>query len=252
VERGDRPPVATFYVDAPLAGGGHAVLGEATAHHARVRRMDPGDDVALTDGRGTLASGMVESIARTTLVVAIGETRVIERPMAIHLLVPIGDRDRMLWLAEKATELGITSWRAVAFHRSLSVSPRGSGEAFAAKVRARMISALEQSGGAWLPEVRGDVELADAASLDDAQEGDAAGDRLLLDREGTPILSRLPEGVARVIFGPEGGVAPDEREVLIGHGWRSVTLGPATLRFETAGVGAVAVLRAARLSREEN
>src|SRR5205085_10727821 len=90
------------------------------------------------------------------------DLEVMAPPAEVHLLVPIADRDRMLWLAEKSAELGLSSWRPIRYHRSGSVSPRGEGDAFAAKVHARMLAALEQSCGAWLPFVGAETSLEDA------------------------------------------------------------------------------------------
>jgi 16S rRNA (uracil1498-N3)-methyltransferase len=123
------------------------------------------------------------------------------------------------------------------------VSPRGEGESFRAKVRARMAAALVQSGGAWLPEVAAERELADAIA--DA----AAGERLLLDRDGVPLLGQAVHGATAPIWvalGPEGGVEAEERERLLAAGFQPVRLGASVLRFETAGVCAMALLQAAR------
>jgi 16S rRNA (uracil1498-N3)-methyltransferase len=163
---------------------------------------------------------------------------VVPPPPAIDLFVPVADRDRMLWLAEKATELAIASWHPVRFHRSRSVSPRGEGPSFADKVRGRMIAALEQSAGAWLPAIHPEIGLESLPALV------AAGQRLLLDVEGVPLLQQRERGAASLIVGPEGGLEPDERSRLIHDGWIPVSLAPTTLRFETAGIAATAVLRA--------
>jgi hypothetical protein len=98
-------------------------------------------------------------IRRTSIDVATDAVRTVKRPTPIHFRAPVADRERMLWLAEKATELGVATWQAVRFRRSASVSPRGEGAAFHEKVRARMVSALEQSGGAWLPELMADTTV---------------------------------------------------------------------------------------------
>nr|MBA3891458.1 RsmE family RNA methyltransferase [Gemmatimonadaceae bacterium] len=163
MERRDRPPVTRFVVENRLVAGSSIELPDAAAHHARVKRMSAGDVVSLTDGCGHEASGVIERIAKREVAVAVGGIEVVPPATPLELFVPVGDRDRMLWLAEKATELGVTAWRPVMCARSRSVSPRGEGEAFGAKVRARMIGALEQSGGAWLPEVHPVVEVGDAA-----------------------------------------------------------------------------------------
>jgi 16S rRNA (uracil1498-N3)-methyltransferase len=241
VDRDDRPPVATFFTNAAFAARATVSLSEAAAHHARVKRLTVGDRVRLTDGNGRVALGAITSL-REDCDVAIESVNDVPRQAPIHLKVPIGDRDRMLLLAEKATELGVDTWQAVRFRRSMSVNPRGEGASFAEKIRARMVSALEQSGGAWLPR-----QLPDVAP----QDVTGTGACVLLDIEGEPLLRGLadvPE--CSLLFGPEGGLEVEERNALLGAGWRPACLAATTLRFETAGIAAVAVVRAAQMLRE--
>jgi 16S rRNA (uracil1498-N3)-methyltransferase len=242
VERDDRAPVATFFANAPIAEGA-VTLAESAAHHARVKRLEVGDIVRLTDGRGGMAMGTIRAFRRDALDVAVDRVENVDRPLPIHLRVPIGDRDRMLWLAEKATELGIATWQAVHFRRSSSVSPRGEGPGFAEKVRARMIGALEQSGGTWLPTVGPDVSI-DSLTF---HEGEIP---IVLDAAGEPLMAAdlMADGMEPVVlFGPEGGIERDELDRLRSAGWRRASLGLTTLRFETAGIAAVAILRALQL-----
>jgi 16S rRNA (uracil1498-N3)-methyltransferase len=243
VERHDRAPLGTFFAEGPLAAGATVELPESVAHHVRVKRLAAGDPIRLTNGAGTTASGMLERITKASVVASVASTAHVDPPRAIHLRVPIADRDRMLWLAEKATELGVASWQAVRWQRSLSVSPRGEGDAFRVKVRARMIAALEQSGGAWLPRILGD---ADARSIDVPRETLP----LLLDASGGSIIGPGALADTVVAIGPEGGLTSDEVMALRAEGWRPTRLAATTLRFETAGIAAVACLRAASLSKE--
>jgi 16S rRNA (uracil1498-N3)-methyltransferase len=151
----------------------------------------------------------------------------------------------MLWLAEKACELAVTSWRPVLWRRSRSVSPRGEGPGFQAKVRARMISALAQSEGAWLPQLFPD------ATLDRALAAAPIGDRVTLDPDAPSFRLRAEGDQTEpvvIALGPEGGLEQDEIEALDASGFRRVGLGPSILRFETAGIGAVALARTARNS----
>ena len=147
MERTDRAPVATFFATHPLIAGGTVTLSEEAARHMRVARVAVGECIALRDGAGKAAIGTVVKVSRASALIEVSDTSELSRPAAIHLLAPVADRDRMLWLAEKATELGLTSWRPVVWRRSKSVSPRGEGPMFQAKVHARMTSALIQSGG---------------------------------------------------------------------------------------------------------
>ena len=147
MERDRRAVAASFFIQAELASGATVTLPDAAAHHARVKRMNVGDHVRLSDGNGAAAFGVIASLDKKAVEIDVSDVERVVAPSPIHLRVPMGDRDRMLWLAEKATELGAATWQAVRFRRSASVSPRGEGEAFAEKVRLRMINALEQSGG---------------------------------------------------------------------------------------------------------
>jgi 16S rRNA (uracil1498-N3)-methyltransferase len=247
VEHDDRAPVATFFSEDPLESGAFVKLGDGPAHHARVKRIATGDPVWLTSGSGKLAEGRLANLDRDSLEVIVDHVRSVVRPTPVHLCVPIGDRDRMLWLAEKATELGITSWQAVRFRRSTSVVPRGEGKPFFAKVRARMIAALEQCRGAWLPEIREEVGVDDLGPADGQL-------RILLDVHGPPLLSVVPLGARRevtVLFGPEGGMEASELGLLTATGWRLARLTSTVLRFETAGIAGVAVLCAASLDGKE-
>lgn len=240
MERDAGAPVATFFTPAPVASGETTTLGENAAHHARVKRLDVGDVVRLTDGAGRIGRGPISGVRRGALDIAVAHVDDIARPSPIHVRVPVGDRDRMLWLAEKATELGVTSWQSVRFRRSASVSPRGEGPAFAEKLRARMTSALEQSGGAWLPAILPEIGVAEL-SLGARELG------IVLDIGGESLAEvlRLAKTVEPVIlFGPEGGIEQPEIESLTANAWRRARLGATTLRFETAGIAAVAVCRA--------
>jgi 16S rRNA (uracil1498-N3)-methyltransferase len=247
VERTDSAPVATFFATDTFTVGSTVTLSEEAAHHIRVARVRIGESVALRDGAGKSALGTLVKISRSSALVDIVETRDLTRPAPIHLLAPVADRERMLWLAEKVTELGLTSWRPVVWRRSKSVSPRGEGPTFQTKVRARMSSALIQSGGGWLPDVfpESTIERAVAAA--------PLGTRLLLAKDGEPIVGVPMRSPITIALGPEGGVEQSERDAFLGAAFLPVKLGDSTLRFETAGVAAVAIAAASlALSRQSN
>jgi 16S rRNA (uracil1498-N3)-methyltransferase len=155
------------------------------------------------------------------------------------MLVPVADKDRMLWLAEKCAELGASSWRPVLWRRSRNVTPRGEGMTFQSKVRARMIAALEQSGSTWLP------TLFPEATLDRAIAAAPRGARVVLDAAGDAMLTTEMMSPLSIAVGPEGGIEADERALLVKAGWLPVAVGGSTLRFETAGIAGLAIARAA-------
>jgi len=104
-----------------------------------------------------------------------------------------------------------------------------------------------QSGGGWLP------DLFPEATVERAVAAAPLGTRMLLDRDGEPIAALPFRGPVTIALGPEGGMEPAERDVLIGAAFLPVRLAPNTLRFETAGVAAVAIAASfASSSRKPN
>lgn len=231
VERSDRAPVTTFFTDGVRIGS--LDLHEQVAQHARVKRMGEGDEVSVTDGMGRIGTGRVAALSKSSLRVYVDHVRELDPPPAIHLCVPVADKDRMLWVAEKATELQVASWKPVMYERSKSVNSRGEGESFDRKVLARMMSALEQSGGAWLPSIHpvGPVEEIVGAK------------GTVLERDGVRIGPWAMVAPMTIAIGPEGGFTDSEIDLLRGAGWGVASLGDVTLRFETAAIGAVAIAR---------
>ncbi|HEX6053363.1 MAG TPA: RsmE family RNA methyltransferase [Gemmatimonadaceae bacterium] len=239
MERDDLASLAgVFFDERPLVAGDTVHLSEEAAHHMRVRRLEVGARVYLADGAGHHAVGTVTHLAKREASVLVSDVARVARAPDVHLMVPVADRDRMMWLAEKATELGVTSWRPVSWRRSRSVSPRGEGASFAARVAARMQSALLQSRASWLPAI-GDDALPDAAIA----ALPAGGSRLVLDPGGAPVLQCRLVAPVTIAVGPEGGLEPDELSTLTAASFHPVSLGANVLRFETAAVAALAIVR---------
>jgi 16S rRNA (uracil1498-N3)-methyltransferase len=239
VERTDRQAVATFFCADELIAGDHISLGDEAAQHARVLRIGPGSVVELRNGTGGAACGRIARMSKRSVMIDVEEVWSLPAPSVVHLLVPVADRDRMLMLAEKATELGAASWRPVLWRRSKSVAGRGEGPTFVARIRARMVSALTQSGGGWLPEIH------PSASVSRAIAAAPPGTRLLLDAVATQTMLGVEVVFPVVIaLGPEGGLADDERQAMIDAGFTPVRLASNVLRFETAGVAALGIARA--------
>ncbi|HEY7878287.1 MAG TPA: RsmE family RNA methyltransferase [Gemmatimonadaceae bacterium] len=228
-----------------MAAGRALTLGEGEVQHARVRRVGVGERVRLVDGAGGVALGTIVRLNKSQATIDVESVERVDPPPVLHLVVPVADRERMLLLAEKATELAIFSWRPVIWKRSRSVSPRGEGVAFQSKARSRMITALTQSGGAWLPVLYPD------ATPERAVASAPAGARWLLDAEGEPVSSIQISAPLTIAVGPEGGLEPEERATFVTAGFIPVRVAPLTLRFETAAIAGLAVARAALLTTME-
>ncbi len=238
MERRDRPGVITLFAHAPFADGDTIHLQGGPVQHARARRVTRGTGAHLLDGRGRVGRGEVAALGKDEVVVNVLSVETVARPTPLAVIVPVADRDRMLMAAEKCVELQATEWRPAYYTRSRSVSSRGEGPKFLEKVRARMESALEQSGGAWMPDIHPEVEAADAFGAISAD-----WTRLILDSRGTSIKDRIVNGAMAIAIGPEGGFEEDEMAAAQALGWLPASLGHTTLRFETAVIAAAAVVR---------
>lgn len=237
--RSDSAPLANFFAQEPYVVGGNVTLNEDAVRHLKVLRLGSGARLSLRDGEGHVATGALVKLSKSYAVVEVETAGEVPRGPEIHLMAPIADRERMLWLAEKAAEMQVRSWRPVMWRRSKSVSPRGEGSTFQGKVRLRMISALLQCGGAWLP------EMFPEANIERAVAAAAGGTKLLLDPDGVPILSAEIKEPVSIALGPEGGFEDTERERFVQGGFTPVTLGGSLLRVETAGTAGMAIVKAA-------
>jgi len=248
VEREDRAPVGTFHAPGAWQRAERVELDASAAHHAVVKRLAVGDIIRLSNGDGRRAIGEIAELSKRRLVVSLVDDAIEEAPAPprVEIWAPVGDRERMLMLAEKAVELGASVWRPIVYNRSRSVTPRGEGDGFREKVKLRQISALEQCAGAWLPEMHAEATL--EAAL--AEAGAAGRGNLLLDVQGESLSNVVQslELPVRIAMGPEGGLEESERAQFIRAGWRPVSLGANVLRFETAGIAALAIVRS-QLSR---
>ena len=235
--------VTRVFVDEPLAAGREMRLGTAAAAHvSRVLRLRIGDELVLFDGRsGEYPAAIIESHG-TTLRVRIGEHRSVEResPLRITLVQGISRSERMDWVVQKATELGVAAIVPVITERSVVKLDAKQAQKKGEHWRAILVSACEQSGRNRVPDLATPVTL--ERWLGDAPHN---GTRLLLDATANSGLRSIEQSLAvTLLIGPEGGLAPPERQLAVNHGFQSVRLGPRILRTETAAIAAISALQA--------
>jgi 16S rRNA (uracil1498-N3)-methyltransferase len=230
---------ATLYARGPFQAGGVVILEEEEAHHLKVRRVAEGDSVRLVDGRGGIATARV-SWEKQVAAARVVATAQVPAPPPTELVVGAGDRDRFLWLVEKATELGATRVIPLMTERSQQVATRFLA-AHVEKATRRAREAVKQSGAPWLPAIMPPQPLAEALRSSPPRVR-----RFLADPEGG-ALPPIGEGDAvQWAIGPEGGFSEPESAALLAAGFKAVSLGRLVLRFETAAMAALAVTATAR------
>ncbi|MDE2294863.1 MAG: 16S rRNA (uracil(1498)-N(3))-methyltransferase [Gammaproteobacteria bacterium] len=236
-----------LYVAAPLASGGRLELpADAATHVARVLRAREGDPVVLFNGDGHEFESRIESVHGLRVAVAIGAARAVTResPVALTLLQCLPRGDRMDWIVQKATELGIARIVPLVSRRSVVKISAAQTESKTAHWRAIAVAACEQSGRNRVPTID------TPRGLDEHLGGiGSAGTRLVFDpdvapdpEEAAPTAAAAPVALDFAI-GPEGGFEPQELDGLRIAGFRGVRLGPRILRTETAAIAALVWLQ---------
>ena len=237
----------TFFLgDNPLLGDTATVTGELYRHMARVLRLKAGSAVTLTDAAGARLSGFIEEVGAKSLTVRIGARESVpeeEQTPRITLYQGLPKGEKLDLILQKCTELGVAE--LVTFDAVRSIV-KLSGERSAGRLQRceRIVQeAARQSGRRAAP----GVSL--GGSLDAVlREARQTVKLLLWEGERTTGLRetfeayRSPESVA-IVVGPEGGLAPEEVEQALAHGFTPVSLGRRILRTETAGLAMLSILQ---------
>lgn len=218
------------------------LTGTAGHYLTRVLRLSEGDPVTLFNGDGHDYSAVITGVMPQLVQVRIMNSSLPgnESPLKITLVQAISRGERMDYALQKATELGVYRIQPLISQR-VGVRLDASRQAKRLKHwQGVVISACEQSGRAFVPEVRTPLSITDWLSESDKSQ------RLVLDPFANSKLPDLSvEGDAlHLLVGPEGGFTDDEIKEIRANDVVAVSLGPRVLRTETAGLAAIAVLQA--------
>jgi 16S rRNA (uracil1498-N3)-methyltransferase len=237
---------ARFYAGLPLHSGDSVALPERAARHVQVLRLQPGDSITLFNSQGGEFGATIERMGRSDVQVRINGHDPVEREAsrAVHLAVGMPANERMDWLVEKATELGVASITPLMAERSVL---RLKGERADKKVshwQGIAIAACEQSGRNRVPVIH---EVRTLGEWLDTPGAAAAGPRLLLSlavgtRPWAQALTGTGGASVTLLSGPEGGLSSAEERAALARGFVAVSLGPRILRAETAPLACLALL----------
>ena len=233
-----------FLVDALPSADGFVLDGPEGRHAASARRLRPGEELVVSDGRGGLATCRVEHAERDTVRLTVLRRDHEAAPELTVLLAQAlvkGDRGELA--VELATEAGVDAvlpWRAERCIARWEDGPRG------AKAHARWQStareAAKQARRAWCPEVT--APMTTAALVE--RIGTVAAALVLHESARLPLPDvALPaRGELLLVVGPEGGISDAELAAFAEAGATPVKLGPTVLRASTAGAVALGAIGA--------
>jgi len=229
-----------FHVAEPLQAGLELSLPAGAARHVQVLRLQPGDELTLFNGEGGEWQARVTAMGRSEVRVQPQAHVAVERELALRVTLAVGmpANERMDWLVEKATELGVAAIQPLMTERSVL---RLQGERADKKVahwQGVAAAASEQCGRTRVPVV------APVRSLGDWLRGlpAAAGPRYVLSLRTPQALAASGAPEACFLSGPEGGLSEAEEAAALAAGFVPASLGPRVLRADTAPLAALAHL----------
>jgi 16S rRNA (uracil1498-N3)-methyltransferase len=209
-------------------------LADSEANHVqRVLRLHVGDEIELFDGEGIEAPATITAASKRGVEVSIGPRRDVPEPARrLTLLCPAPKGDRIDWLVEKATELGVACWQPIITDRSV-VTPR---ESRLDRLRSLVIAACKQSRRSRLMKIGELRSLSDAVRMSStplwlADPGGDAWPESRLDSPPTEL---------RIAIGPEGGFTSEEIAAALSAGALCKRFSTPILRMETAAIAAAA------------
>lgn len=235
--------IPRLYLPGELDSGMTLSIGEQAAHHiVRVLRLRPGAPLRVFNGLGCEHEATLRDARRSDTTVEIGRkiATVSEPRHAITLAQGVPRGERMDFILQKSVELGACCIQPLWMQRSLTRLKDKRLEKRIRHWRGVIISACEQCARATLPELHPPAGY--EAWLG---SGVSAELRILLHPDGEYTLPELPPPSNSILLlgGPEGGISSREVALAKNAGFKTVRLGPRTLRTETAGMAAMASLQ---------
>lgn len=234
--------VPRVYIEGALPENGDVTLADAQSHYlSKVLRMEAGRPLQVFNGDGAEYSATLTSADKRAAVIHIASKEEVNRESNLlsHLAIGISRGERMDWVLQKATELGVTHITPL-FTERTEVKLKGERlEKKMAHWRQIAISACEQCQRNVLPVVH------EACSLTEFLRCDRDGLKLVLHHRSQQALKEMPEPQAvTLLIGPEGGLTDDEIQLALKHHYyQPLTLGPRVLRTETAPIAALTAVQ---------
>lgn len=225
-----------FYINS-FTGEEFITLDEDTSRHVvQVLRMDEGEKLNLTDGKGNLLTCEINQADKKHCNVRILQAinykqKTKNITIAISLLK---NTNRFEWFLEKATEIGVSEIIPLICERTEKEKFRFD------RMNSILISAMLQSQQCWLPVLHEPTQFDDLVmrQFDNTNKFIAH----CVEETKSPLSSKSINGSTIILVGPEGDFTKEEIDLAVQNGFIPVSLGETRLRTETAGVVAATLL----------
>ena len=237
-----------FFVEPSQIQGNHIFIDGPDVNHIRnVLRMNPGEEVNVTDGSGEkVYRCAIASIGEDTVELNImwAQEKGMELPSKIYLFQGLPKSDKMELIIQKAVELGVYEIIPMATARAVVKLDQKKAAAKVKRWQAISESAAKQSKRLLIPEVKEPVKFSEALKLASDLDVRLIPYELAEGMDGTRriIQSVKPGQSVAVFIGPEGGFEEAEVELAKEAGFQAITLGRRILRTETAGMTVLSIL----------
>lgn len=226
-----------FFIEQINPALGVFQLSEENSKHAvQVLRMQNGEQLQLTDGKGNLFTAQIIDNNKNKCCVQIIKT-INDKPSANNITIAISlikNSSRFEWFLEKATEIGISAIIPLICERTEKQHFR------LQRMQSILISAMLQSQQSWLPVLQEPVKYSTVIKQTNQQQKFIA--HCQEGNEKVQLSAMQPFGNTTILIGPEGDFTKGEIEQALQNNFVPVSLGHTRLRTETAGVVAAVLL----------
>ncbi len=228
-----------FATELPPAGG-PVVLSEEASRHARVLRLEPGDDVLLFDGQGRQAHAKVVTLGKRLTCEAQPASELPDDGRGVTLLLALPRAGKLDDILRAVTELGVREVHLADCERSVGNIHERKLDAKLARYESVVREAARQCERERIPRVHAPMPLREVAALA-PHDPSRVGKVVLAARGDARLPARLPLS-AWVAVGPEGGFSDAELDGLVQAGFAPCRVGRTILRVETAAIAGVALV----------
>ena len=227
-----------FYKEDLVASNTDVLLDEASSKHiVQVLRMQNGEQMQITNGKGILfTTEVADNNRKRCTVKVIQKSEITNLKSKISIAIsPVKNNTRFEWFLEKATEIGVTEIIPLLCSRTEKTAFKFD------RMKSILVSAMLQSQQCWLPVLHEPTKFNEVVKSSTQQQKFIAhciddAKRSLADLNNESLSSKI------ILIGPEGDFTADEIELALQNNYSAVSLGETRLRTETAGIVAATLL----------